>query len=208
MRFLGHGAPPSPGNLQSTLAPPPLELSWLQQVHSSRVRTARPGLAGSGDVLVTSKANLALAIATADCLGVVLAAPDRIAAAHAGWRGLVAGALPAAVEALASLPRQIRAWIGPSIGPCCYEVGDDVAESLTGASHEGILTPGRGERPHADLRAVALHQLASCGVTQIRWFDLCTRCEGARLESYRRDRDQAGRNWAVVWRPEAAAGRP
>ena len=204
VRFLGRGAPTAPSDLKALLTPPPLALSWLRQVHSAQVRVARAGRPARGDVLVTSETGLALAIATADCVPVLLGAQGSIAAAHAGWRGLVAGALPAAVESLASPAVQIQAWIGPSIGPCCYEVGDQVAESLAGASHQGVLVPGKASRLHADLRAVALHQLASCGVTRVQWLDLCTRCEGARLASYRRDGEEAGRNWALVWRRDAA----
>ncbi len=205
VRFLGLGAPPAPSDLKAVLASPPAELSWLQQVHSAQVQVARPGRSGRGDVLVTSETGLALAIATADCLPILLAAQGSIAAAHAGWRGLVAGALPAAVESMASPAEEIQAWIGPSIGPCCYEIGDEVAESLASVSHEGVLVPGKASRSHADLRAVALHQLASCGVTRVQWLDLCTHCESSRLASYRRDGERAGRNWALVWQRDTAS---
>jgi hypothetical protein len=173
-------------------------------MHSADIQVARPGPAGRGDVLVTSEVGLALAIATADCVPVLLGSRESIAAAHAGWRGLVAGTLPAAVESLASPPEQIQAWIGPSIGPCCYEVGETVANSLVNASHQGVLALRKAGRAHADLRAVALHQLEACGVTRVQWLDLCTRCESSRLASYRRDGNQAGRNWALVWRRGAA----
>lgn len=197
--FLGLGAPRSASDLRSALTSPPEQLSWLRQVHSSRVIRARAGLAGEGDALVTDRVGLGLAIATADCVPVILSAGGRIAAIHAGWRGLVSGVLPAALASLAAPASDIQAWIGPSIGGCCYEIGRRVAESLTVVSHHSILRPGARDRPHADLPAVARYQLETHGVDRIRELDLCTHCEDELLESYRRDGKSAGRNWAVVW---------
>jgi YfiH family protein len=200
VRFLGRGAPRSASDLADVLGPDSPQIGWLKQVHSSDAQLAQEGCAGPGDVLYTARPELALSIATADCVPVLLASGDRLAAAHAGWRGLVAGAIPAAVETLDSTAHQVQAWIGPSIGPCCYEVGNEVAESLVEVSHQRILSPGGGERPHADLRAVAVHQLNELGIKRVQWFDLCTHCRSNRLESYRRSGPQAGRNWSLIWR--------
>jgi YfiH family protein len=200
VRFLGKGAPRLAGDLVGVLGRKSPAVGWLEQVHSADVRAARQGCAGPGDILHTSRSELALAIATADCVPVLLASAERIVAAHAGWRGLVAGAVGAAAETLGSPPGLVQAWIGPSIGPCCYEVGNDVAERLVAVSDEQILSPGSGERPHVDLRAVALRQLGALGIDRVQWFDLCTRCETTRLESYRRNGPQAGRNWSLIWR--------
>jgi YfiH family protein len=207
VRFLGRGTPRSAGDLAGILGPEPPAVGWLKQVHSADTHPAREGCSGEGDILYTSQPGLALAIATADCVPVLLASSDRLAAAHAGWKGLVSGAIPAAVEALDSVAGEVQAWIGPSIGPCCYEVGHEVAKSLVEVSHPRILSPGRNERPHADLRAVARHQLNALGVERVQWFDLCTRCLSHRLESYRRSGPQAGRNWSLIWR-HGPADRP
>lgn len=198
--FFGRQAASSPVDLEPLLSPSPDAVSWLHQVHSNRVRQAVPGLAGEGDALVSGSPRLALVVATADCVPVLLTSPDRIAAVHAGWRGLVGGVLAEALEALGSTGARIEAWIGPSIGPCCYEVGDDVAERLRVAAHDGVLSTGPSGQPHADLRAIAHHQLRVGGILRIRQIDLCTRCEHGLLESYRRDGETAGRNWSVIWR--------
>lgn len=207
VRFLGRGTPRSAGDLADVLGPDPPEIGWLKQIHSADAHPARQGCGGEGDVLHTSRSALALAIATADCVPVLLASGDQLAAAHAGWKGLVAGAIPAAVETLECSPDKIQAWIGPSIGPCCYEVGSEVAESLVEVGHAEILSPGSAGRPHADLRAVTLHQLGKLGIRRIQWFDLCTRCRSDQLESYRRSGPRAGRNWSLIWR-RGATGEP
>lgn len=105
--------------------------SWatVRQVHGAAVVEARgPGDQGEADALFTRRAGLPLAVFTADCLGVVVAADRGMGVAHAGWRGLAAGVVEALVGAMeaAGLEPQ-RAAIGPSIGPCCYEVGTVVA---------------------------------------------------------------------------------
>ena len=96
--------------------------------------------------------------------------------------------------------KPIVAWIGPSIGPCCYEVGDDVAARLGAAATDDLVTQGLAGRPHVDLAAVARYQLARHGVETVRSFDRCTRCHADSLASYRRDGTAAGRNWSLVWR--------
>lgn len=195
--FFGEGAAAAASDLPAALSPSPPEVSWLRQIHSERVVAARPGLSGDGDALLSDAAGLALAVATADCVPVLLADGRRIAAVHAGWRGLVAGVLPAALAMFES-PRQVEAWIGPAIGPCCYEVGDDVAARLVEAADGTVLAKGPAERPHVDLVAVARHQLRQ--IRQIDQVKLCTRCETSTLASYRRDGEAAGRNWSVIWR--------
>ena len=196
--FFGRGAATSASDLEPRLSPAPGAVSWLRQIHSKRVCSARPGLAGEGDALITSAPGLALAIATADCVPVLMADRQRIAAVHAGWRGLVAGVLGAALESFGPAAAQTDVWIGPAIGPCCYEIGDDVADRLRTVGTDAALSTGPTGRSHADLQAIARHQLRT--VRQIHQIDLCTRCTEDSLASYRRDGETAGRNWSAIWR--------
>jgi len=174
-------------------------VAWARQVHGARVLTGASGGCGEGDALVAHDGAVALAIVTADCVPVLLAGPRGIAAAHAGWRGIVAGVVPAAVAALGGAPAECHAWIGPAIGRCCYETGPEVAERLAAASHAAVVTPGPAGRPHVDLRRAVRHQLEAAGVRRIAVVNLCTRCAADRLHSYRRDGRGGGRNHAFIW---------
>lgn len=196
--FAGRGAPERDSAELVALLPTGVAPSWLRQVHGARSRAARPGACGEGDALVVTRPGLAALIATADCVPVLIAAPGVALAIHAGWRGLVAGVVGAAVAELAE-PRQASAWIGPAIGPCCYEVGDDVAAAIAAASAPTVLRRAATGRTHVDLAAAAAVELARTGIGRIIHFELCTRCAGDRLWSYRRDRESAGRNLAAVW---------
>ena len=182
----------------------PTRLARLRQVHSADVVRARTGDCGSADALWTDEPELALAIATADCVPVLLAGHGRVAAVHAGWRGLVAGIIPRAVESLGGGGSGVRAWIGPAIGPCCYEVGEEVAAAIAGASDEGALRRHPDRRPHANLVAAARWQLAQAGVAAVAAVETCTRCSPELLWSYRRDGTAAGRNLAFIWRTAAS----
>jgi YfiH family protein len=176
-------------------------VAWARQIHSAQVLPARAGECGEGDALVGRESGLALSIVTADCVPVLLAGPTGIAAAHAGWRGIAAGVVGATVEALGGPPEECAAWIGPAIGPCCYETGQDVADKVVAASHSGVAVPGPAGRPHLDLQAAVRHQLQAAGIREIQAVPLCTRCEETNLHSYRRDGKRAGRNHAFIWRP-------
>ncbi|KAB2959206.1 MAG: polyphenol oxidase family protein, partial [Thermoanaerobaculia bacterium] len=130
--FLGRGAPARGASISPELLPESVAPAWLRQVHSARVLEAAAGACGEGDALVTGRAGVAATVATADCVPVLLAVPGAVAAVHAGWRGVVAGVVPAALERVrerGDLARAV-AWIGPSIGPCCYEVGEEVAAQV------------------------------------------------------------------------------
>lgn len=182
-------------------APPPV--AWARQVHSARVLEARPGACGEGDALYTAEPGVALAVVTADCVPVLLAGPGGVAAVHAGWRGIAAGVVPATLERSlgpGDPPESWRAWIGPAIGACCYEVGEEVAGRIAEASHPGVVVPGPGERPHLDLAAAVRDQLEAAGLREVVTVSACTRCDEERLWSYRRQGKGAGRNVAMIWR--------
>ena len=150
----------------------------MRQVHGASVlRVSEPGIAGDADALVTERVGLPLAVRTADCVPVVIHAESAVAVVHAGWRGLAAGVVANAVATLAQeggVPQ--RAAIGPSIGPCCYEVGDEVATAL--GNRTALTSWGTTS---VDLWSEAERQLGGLGVWRA---DLCTHCEEP-FHSYR-----------------------
>jgi YfiH family protein len=125
---------------------------------------------------------------TADCLPVALAGPGGVAMLHCGWRGLAAGIIDRGVEAIAATD----AAIGPGIGPCCYEVGEDVLGAFAAI---GIDMPG----PMLDLTEVARRMLIAAGVERIEAAELCTSCEEERFFSHRRDAGTTGRQAGLAW---------
>lgn len=134
-------------------------VAWLKQIHSDAAVAANVGLCGEGDGLFTARQGLALAVATADCVPVLVATGSgKLAAIHAGWRGLANGVIAATLRAM-DADGDLRAWIGPAIGPCCYEVGDEVAEAVVAASDPTVAALGPAGRPHLDLVAAARIQL-------------------------------------------------
>jgi len=155
-------------------------LALARQVHGVRVLEVVEGCAGvvgEADILVTSTPGVVLGILTADCAPVVLARDGAVAIVHAGWRGLVAGAIAAGVEVLGDVR---KAWIGPSIQACCYEVGPEVIDSFVTAG-----LPVADDR-HVDTRAAARRALERAGVGEIEAVGGCTSCD-TRYFSYRRD---------------------
>lgn len=187
----------------------PADPVWLHQVHGagvarldgSNVEAARadPPVA---DAAVTRTSDLVLTVRTADCLPVLLAdrAGSVVAVAHAGWRGLAAGVLQAALSAMAVPPRDVVAWIGPAIGPHAFEVGRDVYDAYC-ASDSGAAScfvPLREGKWHADLAGLARRRLTAVGVHDVAVHGGCTYSEPARYFSYRRD-PAAGRMALVAW---------
>ncbi len=193
-------APPFRPEAAWTLAAAGLDLArvaYAKQVHGAEVARAPAGggFAGTVDALVTTERAVPLAIFTADCLAIVLFDPERpaLAAVHVGWRGTVRGAAAAAVralEALGSRPARLHAAIGPSIGPCCYEVDEPVVGPLS-AAHEGWeawTRPAGPGRFMLDLWAANEALLRGAGVDPARIDNprLCTACHGDLLYSYRK----------------------
>ncbi|MGE5414424.1 MAG: peptidoglycan editing factor PgeF [Syntrophomonadaceae bacterium] len=183
-------------------------IHWARQVHGvAAVRVGaldgapREACAGECDALATDRSDNALVVQTADCVPILLAGRRALGAAHAGWRGSarnVAAAAVSAVRALGEEPAALSAWIGPSIGPCCYEVGGEVAAQFAGDS----VRAGCGGGFRLDLRAVNVAQLTEAGVPRsaISVHPACTRCGGEAYASWRRDGPKAGRMIALVAR--------
>ena len=194
------------------------EPAFARQVHGADViRVERGGLAGHADALVTTRPGLPLCISTADCLPIVLydARGGRLAVVHAGWRGTVQSVAPAAARALiqaGSAAADLVVAIGPSIGPCCYEVDEPVIERLEGAFPEvweaWAIPKGPGKWM-LDLWRANLDQLGGLGVQpeRIDLLRLCTGCRPDMLFSYRRERG-AGRLVTVAALPAAPAVGP
>ena len=201
VRFTGRGPERTRDETLAAIEPGAPPVAALRQVHSARVATVTaPGPHGEGDALITAAHGLALSVITADCVPVLVATTGAVAAIHAGWRGLAAGVVPAALSALPGLPGEARAWLGPTIGPCCYEVSEEVAGEVVAASGPEVSRPGPAGRPHLDLRLAATLQLAAAGVSSVRALGPCTRCRPELSWSYRREGRAAGRNIAYVWR--------
>jgi YfiH family protein len=211
--FAGRGPDGERTEILRRVAPDaPAELAAARQIHSATVLPARDGFCGEGDALWTDRTDLALSVITADCVPVVLAGPGGIAAIHAGWRGLVNGVIPATLRTLPGPLSAWKAWIGPAIGACCYEVSEEVAEQVVAAAGDpAVAIPGPAGRPHLDLPTVARLQLEAGGVGEVLWLLRCTRCDEETLFSYRREGKGAGRDVAFIWRdarwrePEASA---
>jgi YfiH family protein len=160
-------------------------LALNYQVHSAVVHRARPGARGEpGDGLWTDERDQPVLAMSADCLPIALARTNAdspaVAVVHVGWRGLLAGIVESAVSALGG--GALAAAVGPAIGPCCYEVHDDVADRFRARFGPGIVSDGR-----LDLWRAAATALHDAGVTDVERLDLCTACHPELFFSHRRD---------------------
>lgn len=180
------------------------DVFFLRQVHGCAVVAPPWTEPPDADASWTSNQGTLLAIETADCLPVLIVDPvrRRVAAAHAGWRGTATKVAREAVRTLVaagSEPRSLLAALGPSIGPCCYEVGPDVEEAF-GPEGARFFSPGPGERKHVDVAAANRAQLEGEGLDpeHIEAVALCTKCRPDLFYSYRRDKANAGRMISVI----------
>jgi YfiH family protein len=187
---------------------------WLEQVHGRDVvdlEAARATQAGCprADASLVTRPGLAASVLVADCLPVLLAAPGGlgVAAAHAGWRGLCAGVLERSAAALAERcrcdPAHLQAWLGPAIGPACFEVGAEVREAFGAHSEAALRAFEPGAAPGkwmADLFALARMRLLEAGLEPASIFGggICTVSEPSLYYSFRRDRI-TGRQAGLVW---------
>ncbi len=186
--------------------------AFVRQVHGADLLVAtRPGSLGQADVLMTEQPGLPLAIFTADCLPIVVYDPPgrRLAMAHAGWRGTVEAAARVAVDALVEKGGRVETFvaaIGPSIGPCCYEVDAPVIEKLGAAfprAWRAWVTATGPDKWMLDLWKANLDQLKEAGLSEARVDNpnLCTACRADLFFSYRRGRGE-GRLVALAAIPD------
>lgn len=187
------------------------------QVHGAAIARVRAGDTAAelasvrADGICSDRADVAVAVFVADCIPAVVADPrtGAFAAVHAGWRGTVAGVLPAAVRALAehfgARPADLRVALGPAIGPCCFEVGPEVVAAfeadMPGARAAGVIVEGAG-KPRIDLKRANRLLLERAGVAPdgIDAGDECTSSDRARFYSYRRDKGGTGQHLGFISR--------
>jgi YfiH family protein len=172
------------------------KLALNRQVHSSRVLRAIPGARGTtGDGLWTDEPGVPILAMSADCVPVALARAEgerpAVAVLHAGWRGILAEIAAAGVRALGV--ERVTAAIGPAIGPCCYEVGEEVATPFRERFGDDVVRDG-----HLDLWTSVERALRTAGVEQVDRFDRCTACEPEAFFSHRRDRGRTGRQGVIA----------
>lgn len=175
-------------------------MAW--QHHGAEVRQAEPrGIVTPGtqfercDGLWTDEPGQAMMLLTADCLPVALGRGSggrtpALSVLHVGWRGLLAGIVASGAEALGG--GRLVAAVGPGIGPCCYEVGEDVADPFRAAYGEEIVVDGR-----LDLWSAAEQALRTAGCEEVERTDLCTYCHPELFFSHRRDRGRTGRQGVI-----------
>jgi len=186
-------------------------------VHGDRVVSVDRSMAGAEgevglvpdcDALITDQPGLALIVTAADCVPVYLYDPIRrvVGVAHAGWRGTVAGIAGKTAQAMVQTygcnPADIHGAIGPSIGPCCYEVDDAVAEPLRrfhGPQADALLAPGQATGKYQlDLWEANRRDLLAAGIVHVTSSQSCTSCQVDRLFSHRAERGLAGRGAALI----------
>jgi YfiH family protein len=178
-----------------------LPWTWLRQVHGADVVVVHEPGAEAGveaDAAVTDVPGAVLAVHTADCVPVALLSDGAVGVAHAGWRGLAAGVVEAAVDALRQLSSgPISAHIGPAIRPRCYEFGEADARHVAERVGPSVLATTAWGTPALDVAAGVRAELARCGIEVIRDDGTCTACSPCHF-SYRA-RGDAGRQAALAW---------
>ena len=186
----------------------PSEPVWLNQVHGKHVASLDDNLMGSGSVInadasYSTQRGKVCAVLTADCLPVLITDINGsvVAAAHAGWKGLLAGVISSTVEVLAVKRRDILVWLGPAIGAEAFIVGSEV-RTLFGEKAKDYLAAFQSEaegRWFCDLYQLARIELAKLGVEQVYGGEFCTFTDKKRFYSYRRDGENTGRMAHCIW---------
>ena len=179
---------------------------WLEQVHGTRVVDAAACSSNDpppvADASFARERGVVCAVMTADCLPVLFCddAGNVVAAAHAGWRGLLAGVLEATVGAMGVAPATLLAYLGPAIGPRAFEVGDEVRSAFVAADLAAVAAfkPTQPGKWLADLYLLARLRLAAQGVARVYGGNFCTHGDADRFFSYRRD-GQTGRMASLIW---------
>lgn len=199
-------------HVSGALAAPAARWFQIQQVHGTRVvhiesQTPEALAAEQADAFWAGPhTHASLAVRVADCVPLLLADPHtgNVAAVHAGWRGVAGGIAELAAQAMGATPATLLAALGPSIGPCCFEVGDDVATQIVASSDDSCRAHESPEhapgKAHVDLRRALHVQLSRLGVqsTHIENVGGCSVCTPGAWHSYRRDGQASGRMVGVI----------
>ena len=168
--------------------------AWVRQVAGDGVvRVSTAGFAGEADALVTDEMGFSLAVAVADCVPVALAGERSVGMVHSGWRGTLAGVAANAAREMGETGT--RAYIGPCIRGCCYEVSGDLARTFAGRFGEGVVS-GR----YLSLPAAIRTNLQEAGVEHVHDLGLCSGCRPDLFYSHRKQGPLTGRNLAAVSR--------
>ncbi len=179
----------------------PSEPQWLRQQHGVDVRTPGSGI-DCADACVETRPGQVCAVMTADCLPLLLCNRDgtRVAAVHAGWRGLLAGVVERAAAAFDDPPGKLLVWLGPAIGPLHFEVGAEVRDAFVDRepANDICFRPNRQGHWLADLYGLARHRLCQLGIEAISGGQYCTFSDAERFFSYRRD-GVSGRMATLIW---------
>jgi YfiH family protein len=176
---------------------------WLEQVHGCDVAQLNPGVGECrADASVTSGPGQVCAVLTADCLPLLVCnrAGTRVAAIHAGWRGLLAGVIESTLSEFAEGGAELLAWMGPAIGPAAFEVGSEVRDAFVAAypeDHKAFVANGPGHWL-ADIYTLARTRLQTANLGFVGGGDYCTVSESERFFSYRRD-GVTGRMASLIW---------
>lgn len=176
----------------------PERIATVRQVHGVELVVldgVRPRKQPEADGIVLTEPGSAALVGVGDCLPVAVSGPGGTAILHCGWRGLAAGMVERGVAAVGAT----EAAIGPGIGPCCYEVGEEVLAAFA------PLGDGVAADRMLDLPDVARRLLAEAGVGRIEAAGLCTHCEADRFFSYRREGERSGRQCGLVWLDEGGS---
>ena len=181
----------------------PSEPVWLEQVHSTLVADAgQASCLPQADACITRHRAAVCVVMTADCLPVLLCdeAGSVVGAVHAGWKGLAAGVIEAAVLTMNVAPQSLMAWLGPAISQEAFEVGEEVRAAFVAVQPQAAsaFTPGRPGKWFADIYALARLRLDTLGITQIYGGNHCTYREHKQFFSYRRD-GATGRMGTFIW---------
>lgn len=211
----GHGGPAAPVDLRpgtpeptwaalaAELGCPGWPVARMSQVHGVALLEAKVGgVVGEADALFTTQTGLLLCVRVADCVPVLLAGPEVVAAVHAGWRGAAAGIVPAVLARLRAAGLGVdRAWVGPSISAARYEVGEEVVDALatSGVSEAIFVDRTRGVKPHVSVAHLVEAQLRAAGGLRVAVDPACSAGDPG-LHSYRRDGAASGRMGAFIGR--------
>jgi polyphenol oxidase len=180
----------------------PSEPIWLHQTHSNvAIKITATSVPLHGDASYTNQAGVVCAVMSADCLPLLICTADgsEIAAIHAGWRGLLDGIIDNTINALQS--RDVLVWLGPAIGPGCFEVGAEVRSAYLEKSSDYAYAFKKHKQGKwlADIYQLARINLSALGISKVYGGHFCTVTDHERFFSYRRDKD-TGRMATLIWR--------